>query len=180
MTNYKNKLLKMCIAAMFAALICVATILIQIPTPLGGYVNFGDCFILVGAWVLGPVYGFAAGAIGSAMADIFSGYLIYAPATFIIKGLIALIAALIAHSIVSKNSKLRIPGYCIGAATAEAFMIAGYYLYEATILGYGFTGALPGIAGNAVQAAVGAVCGCLIILLIAKTKVLAKFDRYTE
>ena len=54
----KDKLLKICVTAMFAALICVATMLIQIPSPLNGYVNFGDCFILIAAWVLGPVYGF--------------------------------------------------------------------------------------------------------------------------
>ena len=59
----KDKLLKICVTAMFAALICVATMLIQIPSPLNGYVNFGDCFILIAAWVLGPVYGFAAGGI---------------------------------------------------------------------------------------------------------------------
>ena len=64
----KDKLLKICVTAMFAALICVATMLIQIPSPLNGYVNFGDCFILIAAWVLGPVYGFAAGGIGSALA----------------------------------------------------------------------------------------------------------------
>ena len=53
----KMRLLKLVFAAMFAALICVATMVIQIPSPMNGYVNFGDCFILVAAWVLGPVYG---------------------------------------------------------------------------------------------------------------------------
>ena len=57
-TTAKQQLVKLCTAAMFAALICVATMLIQIPSPLNGYVNFGDCFILVAAWVLGPVWGF--------------------------------------------------------------------------------------------------------------------------
>ena len=45
----KDKLLKICVTAMFAALMCVATMLIQIPSPLNGYVNFGDCFILIAA-----------------------------------------------------------------------------------------------------------------------------------
>ena len=91
--NPDNKLLMICMTAMFAALICVATMVIQIPSPLGGYVNFGDCFILVAAWVLGPVYGFAAGGIGSALADAFTGYAHYIPGTFVIKGLIAVMAA---------------------------------------------------------------------------------------
>ena len=59
--NTKDRLLRICVAAMFTALICVATMIIQIPSPLNGFVNFGDCFILIAAWVLGPWYGFAAG-----------------------------------------------------------------------------------------------------------------------
>ena len=75
---------------MLAALCCVATMIIKIPSPLKGYLNLGDCVVLLSGWLLGPAYGFAAAGIGSALADIFSGYVIYAPATFIIKGLMAI------------------------------------------------------------------------------------------
>ena len=39
-----------------------------------------------------PVYAFVSAGLGSALADVFSGYLVYAPATFVIKGLMALVA----------------------------------------------------------------------------------------
>lgn len=66
------------LAALFAALACVATMVIQIPSPMNGYVNLGDCFVLLAGWVLGPVYGSLAAGIGSALADMFTGYMHYA------------------------------------------------------------------------------------------------------
>ena len=90
-----KKILKLVIAAMFASLVCVATMVIKIPTPTNGYVNLGDCIVLLSGWLLGPVYGIAAAAIGSMLADLFAGYPVYAAATFVIKGTVALIAWLI-------------------------------------------------------------------------------------
>ena len=43
-----------------AALVYVATSIIQIPSPVNGYVNLGDCFVLLSGWLLGPWYGAAA------------------------------------------------------------------------------------------------------------------------
>ena len=35
-------------AALFAAIICVATIVVQIPTPAtNGFFNLGDCFVII-------------------------------------------------------------------------------------------------------------------------------------
>lgn len=84
-----KKIKTMTLAALLAAFACVATMLIQVPTPTKGYVNLGDCIVNISAWLLGPVYGAAAAGIGSAMADVISGYIVYAPATLIIKGLMA-------------------------------------------------------------------------------------------
>ncbi len=168
----KKDILRICIAAMFAALICVATIVIQIPSPIGGFLNFGDCFILVGAWLLGPVYGFAAGAIGSAAADLITGYAVYAPATFIIKGLIGLTAALLMRSVGRTGKKLI--AYGLSAVAAELVMITGYYLYEAVVMGYGFAGAAAGLPMNIVQGTAGAVCGCVIMQVLARTRLTEK------
>lgn len=178
-TKGREKLLRLCFAGMFAALIFVATYLIQIPAPLGGYLNLGDCFILIAAWVLGPVYGFAAGGLGSALADIVSGYAVYAPGTFVIKGLIAAAASLIAHAFVKKNEKLRVPGFISGAVAGELIMIAGYYLYDAAVLGFGFIATLANLPSNLIQGAVGAVLGVAISVVIAQTKALKRlFDPY--
>ena len=56
-----EKLIKLVLAALFAALTCVATMLIHIPMPAtNGYINLGDGMVLLGAFLLGPVYGMAS------------------------------------------------------------------------------------------------------------------------
>ena len=96
----KNTLHKIIMAAMFASLACVATMIIKIPSPLNGYINLGDCVVLLAGWMLSPLYGFLAAGIGSALADVLSGYVMYAPATFIIKGMMALSVCLL-HKVIS-------------------------------------------------------------------------------
>ncbi len=174
-TNPKTNILKLCFAAMFAALICIGTVLIVIPVMGGGFVNFGDCFILVAAWTLGPYYGFAAGAIGSALADLFAGYAMYAPATFAIKGLIALTAAFAAQAVSAKSGNKKL-GYIIGAVLGELVMIGGYYLYNATVMGYGFIGAALTLHYDAIQATAGAAMGCLLIAILEKTALKKKLE----
>lgn len=172
-----TQLLRICLAAVSAALICVATMMIQIPSPLGGYINFGDCFILVAAWILGPVYGFAAGGLGSALADLFTGYMIYVPGTFVIKGLIAVCAALLAHAI-SKNGRRRFLGYTVGAVAGELVMCVGYYLYYALFLSGSFEGALATLPANLIQGGAGVVCGVLLMQVLVKSRALSHIECY--
>lgn len=178
MIGSKELLLKLCVAGMFAALICVATMMIRIPMPICGYVNFGDCFVILVAWILGPVYGSAAGGIGSAFADLFSGYAQYVPGTFMIKGLVAAAAALIVHAVLLKSPRLRLAGYAAGGIAGELIMIGGYYLYESTVLGIGFAGAFGSVAGNAVQGAFGVGLSVILAQTISGTKALKKFNAY--
>ena len=60
-----KKIRTMVMAAVLAALTCVATMVVQIPSPMQGYVNLGDCIVLLSGWILGPWWGAAAGGIGS-------------------------------------------------------------------------------------------------------------------
>lgn len=175
----REQLLKLCFSGMFAALICVATMVIQIPAPLAGYVHFGDCFILIAAWVLGPWYGFAAGGIGSALADLLTGYAHYVPGTLIIKGLMAVAAALIFHALASKSDKHRLPGFIVSGLAAELIMVAGYYLYKATFLQRGWIATLANIPSNCVQGAFGLVFGVVLIQIIVKTGLPKKFPVYS-
>ena len=55
-----QKLKKLVMAALFAALTTVMTMVIRIPSPMSGYVNLGDCAVLLSAWILGPGLGCAA------------------------------------------------------------------------------------------------------------------------
>ncbi len=59
----------MCITAVFMALTCVATMVVQIPIPLG-YAHLGRQRNTYMCIFLRPVVGALAGGIGSAMADI--------------------------------------------------------------------------------------------------------------
>mgnify|MGYP001774926226 FL=1 len=69
-----STLKKLVFAALFAALSCVATMVIKIPTPTGGYIHAGDAVVLLSAFLLGPWWGAAAAGLGSCLADILSGY----------------------------------------------------------------------------------------------------------
>lgn len=173
----KNKIMKPITAAMLAGLICVATMLIRIPSPMNGYVNLGDSFILAASWILGPVYGFAAGGIGSALADLFSGYPHYIPGTFIIKGAMAAAAAVITKAIASRGTKFRYAGYFSGAIVAELIMISGYFVYAALIFGEGFAAALS-VPGNAVQGLCGVAGGVFIIRSLDATGLSKKVNTY--
>lgn len=55
-----KKVQKLVVSALMAALTYVATMVVQIPSPMNGYVNLGDCFVLLSGWLLGPWYGGAA------------------------------------------------------------------------------------------------------------------------
>ena len=70
-----KKLHRLVLAALFTALTTVMTMVIQVPSPMQGYVNLGDCGVLLSAWVLGPAWGGAAAGIGSMLADLLSGTL---------------------------------------------------------------------------------------------------------
>lgn len=164
--NGKTK--KIVIAALMAALACVATMIIKIPSPLNGYVNLGDCIVLVAGWMLSPTYGFLAAALGSALADVFSGYMTYAPATFLIKGVMALIA-FYGFKVCRKRLGNLTAGILSGIA-AELFMILGYFVFEGFL--YGFIPSAVNIPTNGVQGIAGIVVGVLLAKIFEKSKVL--------
>lgn len=168
-----KQLHRLILAALLAALTCVATILIQIPSPMQGYVNLGDCIVLLAGWLLGPVYGFCAGAVGSALADVLTGYMHYVPGTFIIKGLMALVAALLLCAFKKRVKKYSLPGLIISSFAAEFIMVLGYFGYACLFLGKGLAAATS-IPGNLIQAAAGIVVGILLYLLLSKIKPIQK------
>lgn len=166
----KTRTQKIVTAAMLAALACVATMIIKIPSPMKGYLNLGDCVVLLAGWVLSPVYGFLAAGIGSALADIFSGYVIYAPATFVIKGLMAIIAYYLFKLISNKIGNL--PSRIISGVAAELIMVFGYFIFEGFL--YGFIPSAVNIPANAVQGVAGLIIGTLLIKIFEKNKILTK------
>lgn len=162
-----NRTKKIVMGALLAALICVATMIIKIPSPLKGYMNLGDCVVLIAGWMLSPMYGFLAAGIGSALADIFSGYAFYAPATFIIKGMMALFAYSV-YKILHKGLK-NMPSRIVSGFAAEVVMVGGYYLFEGFL--YGFVPSLVNIPANAVQGIAGLILGIVVMKVFEKNKI---------
>lgn len=144
--------------ALFAALCCVSTLIITIPLPTSGYFNTGDVFTLLSAWFLGPLFGSIAAGLGGALADTFSGFILYAPATLFIKALDAFVAYLVwaFFKKIIKKEALDGCARAISAIVGECVMVLGYFLFECIL--YGVIGASANVIGNLLQG----VC-CLVL-----------------
>lgn len=154
-----NNLKKLILAALFAALSCVATMSIRIPTPgTGGYIHPGDAIVILSGVILGPVWGFLAGGIGSALSDLIGGYFIYVPITFVIKGLVALAAGLL-YQKVGKNQKSRYIAVILGGVADIILVAGGYFVCEFFIYGAGAAASIP---ANIIQGVGGLVISCIL------------------
>ena len=130
---------QMCITAVFMALTCVATMVVQIPIPLG-YAHLGDSVILICAFFFGPVVGALAGGIGSAMADILTGFAVWAVPTLIIKTIMPIIACAIFGNMKSKFvvfGAIIAGSFAAGLASAPGLLLKSVvnmvvYLFVAT------------------------------------------------
>ena len=141
--------------ALFTALTTVATLVIQVPSPMSGYVNLGDAMVLLSAWILGPVYGTAAAGIGSMLADLLSGYAYYAPGTLIIKCLMAFVAAQVFLVLQDKTKGKRF-AKVVSGLLAEIIMVVGYF---------GYAGLIP---GNLVQGGFGIIVSTVVYLALSQ------------
>ena len=149
-------------AAMLAAMTCVATMIIKVPTPgTGGHINIGDTIVLISCWMLGNPYGALAAGIGSGIADLLSGYALYSPGTTIIKFTMSFIGYII-YKLFSKTKIPKSIAFILSGIVAESIMVAGYFVYEAAFLKYGIVAAVS-VPGNIIQ---GVACLILAIILI--------------
>lgn len=154
-----NNLKKLILAALFAALSCVATMSIRIPTPgTSGYIHPGDAIVILSGVILGPVWGFLAGGIGSALSDLIGGYFIYVPITFVIKGLVALAAGLL-YQKVGKNQKSRYIAVILSGVADIILVAGGYFVCEFFIYGAGAAASIP---ANIIQGVGGLVISCIL------------------
>lgn len=153
MRDDKTKMLTK--VAILIALTVIMTVVIMIPIIGGnGYVNLGDMVIFISAMMLGGKWAFLVGGIGSFLADIFLGYTLYAPASFIIKGLEGFIAA----SLIKNKLGGKYPLF--STLIAGVWMAFGYYIFE--IFLYGAGPALLSVPANLIQGVVGALAANLV------------------
>ena len=116
--------------------------------------------MLMAAWCLGGYGGIAAG-VGCALADLWSGYAVYAPATFVIKTCVALIGYylyLVFKKGIRKENIDFLPRL-LAAVVAELFMVIGYFIFEWIL--YGLAAAASGIVFNLLQG------GCSVVCVVA-------------
>lgn len=160
---------KLVTAALLAALAFVATKFLAFPLPTG-YANLGDCFAFLAGFLLGGPWGAAAAGLGIALADVLSPYIVYAPATLIIKAFIALCGAFAARYI--GKGKVRFAVFAAASVLGEAMMVLGYFFFESVFLGVG-EAALASVPGNLTQAVFGAVTSILLAVVFTTNKKLA-------
>ena len=165
----KSAAIKNIVIYALACAIVFAATLIAVPAPMVGNVNLGDCAILLCVFLINSFPLSVACALGAALADLVSGYAIYIPATFLIKLLMGL-CALGVCKLLLRVRLPKLPSRIIGAILAEWVMIAGYWIYEATVLSYGFLAAAANIPFNAVQGGIAIVISQLALPILQKAK----------
>ncbi|MGN0784795.1 MAG: ECF transporter S component [Candidatus Aphodomorpha sp.] len=153
-----NTIQKLAKAGLLAAMIFLLTAVVSIPIPGGaGYINLGDAGVLTAAALLGGWWGAACAGIGSALADLFLGFGVYAPATLVIKGGMALLAAFLLKKMPKKLS--------VVALLLSALLVpVGYFVYESLL--YGVPSAWVNVGFNTMQCIVGALVAQVLIAAI--------------
>lgn len=159
--------------ALMIAITCVSTMVIKVPTLFGvGYDHLGDSMVFLGAILFGRKKGAITAAVGMSLADFLLGYAYYVPFTFVIKAIMAYIAASIAYrgNYRGKNMLNNLFGFIVGGA----WMVFGYFLTKIVIVQYivvkasSFNQALA-IALAGIQSNIGQVTlGMIIAIPLAK------------
>jgi uncharacterized membrane protein len=179
--------------AILIAVTAIFTYIIRIPiAPTRGYINFGDVAIFFTAILFGPWTAFIAGGVGTALADLISGYAQWAPFTFFAHGLQGLFIGLVIKAGVGMRNLSRRKNSEIDEADVEgesdpesvrrlmpniltliiAFLVGtitmgGIYFITGGIM-VGFPAAAAEIPGNILQNAVGVIGGTPLALAVWK------------
>lgn len=157
----KKSLLKITYTAIFTAIILLATSVIKFSTGLGeGYIHLGDSFVYLTACILPFPYCLIAGALGGALADILSGYAIWAIPTMIIKMLNVIPFALVCRKY--KSNKILSKQTVLMTVLSGIITIVGYFVTECIL--YSVASATLSLLGNTIQT----VASGIIFVIIAK------------
>lgn len=153
--------------ALMAAMAFVVTYVIEIPVGTKAVLHLGDTIVFAGAILLGKKKAALAAAIGMGLFDLLSPYAVWAPFTFVIKGLMAYIAGAIAFrkGYEGKNVVNNIFAFIV----AGIFMIVGYY-FAGGVIYKSLVVAIGDIPGNILQVAAGLVLSLPLIKALRNVK----------
>ena len=155
------------ITSMLIALVFVATILLNIKLPItanGGLVHLGTAVLFISSILFGPKKGAIAGAVGMGLFDLVGPWVLWAPITFVARGLQGYIVGKIAWSKGRNGTSLAIN--LIATIVSIPFMLVVYYLGEAIIF-KSWIIPVASIPGNIVQNIVG-LCVAIPVCVVLK------------
>ena len=158
-------------SAIMAALVFVLTILVRVPVPaLNGqaYFNLGDTMIYFAAYVLGGMPAMFAAGIGSFLADLSVGAVVYAIPTLIIKGFMGFLCGYM-----MKKGNFRM--YLLACIIGGAIMTFGYALFEYFAFDVAYV--LVSLPANCIQWACGAGVALVLYKVAKKTKSMLSLER---
>lgn len=166
----KARTSELIISAMLIALVFVATLLLNIKLPItanGGLVHLGTAMLMIASLVFGPKKGAIAGAFGMGLFDLISGWTLWAPFTFITRGLQGYIIGKIAWSN-GRNGK-HIGFNLLATIVSVPVMLGGYYICERVLFGSWIIPAAS-IPGNIVQNVVGILIALPVCVVLKKIR----------
>ncbi|MBP8312859.1 ECF transporter S component [Clostridium neonatale] len=158
--------------ALLTTLVFVATAFINIRLPIlssGGLVHLGNVILFAAAILFGKKKGAIAGAVGMAIFDLSSGWALWAPFTFIVRGIMGYIVGAIAYSNNKNGDNFLIN--ILAVFVSGIWMIIGYYITEVILYG-NLLAPVASIPGNITQLVVGLVLG------LPLAKILKRYTRY--
>ena len=155
------------LTAMLIALVFVATFFLNIRLPIaanGGLVHLGTAMLFIASILFGPKKGAMAGAIGMGLFDLVSGWTLWAPFTFVVRGLQGYIVGKIAWS--NGRNGTSVVFNILGTIISVPVMLAGYYVCEGVLYG-SWIAPLASIPGNLTQIVVG-ICIAIPVGVVLK------------
>ena len=161
-TTNRKKIEAISYTAVFTALVFVFTMLVNVKLPLGNHL--GNVPLFVCAIILGKKAGAVSGAVGMGLFDLISGWVLWAPFTFVIVGLMGY-----AVGKITENKK-NISGYTLAFAVALVIKIVGYYVAEWIIYG-NIVAPLQSAPGNIIQIVFASI---LVLIAIKPLEIAAK------
>ena len=170
--NMNNRTVSVVMTALMTAVITVSIMFLKIPIPLTqGYVHLGDAMIFMAVLILGWKHGAIAAAVGGALGDILGGFPVWAPWTFAIKGIMAIILGLMIGQALKRKWIMlgKVPlGALVGMVLSGVFMTGGYFFAEG-VMYHSWAAAALGIPWNVGQFMVGLLIAWALTTALLKT-----------
>ncbi|MCL2703514.1 MAG: ECF transporter S component [Defluviitaleaceae bacterium] len=172
----KIKVRDIAITGVLITLVFSTTMFISIPLPFsihdGGLMHLGNVSLFIAAIVFDKKKGAIAGAFGMSLFNLLSplGLVIWAPFTFVIRGVMGYVIGTIAEKGQGKNIWINIAAIAVGGAV----QIAGYYIAEWILYGNPISPLLS-IPGDVVQIVASSVIALPLLTILRRYR-----ERFTS